>query len=69
MTREPAWKIRNRRRSWERDQPLRFSDFDPAAPVLQALNRVRLGIDARTQRIAAAIDRLDDARREARRKP
>jgi hypothetical protein len=35
---EPLWHRIARRRSWERGDPPRLSDFDPSAPVHAAIN-------------------------------
>lgn len=56
---EPLWMKLNRRPSWQRNDPIRYSDVNPAAPVVIAANRLRAVIDRRTARMVDMLDRLD----------
>lgn len=71
MTPEPLWRRMARRPAWERDDPPKPSDYDPAVRLHIAVNRIRAVQDRGIAQLARLSDRLDEieaARREARRK-
>lgn len=64
MKPEPLWRKINKRPSWERGEPVRWSDVNPAAPLHIAVNRARLTIGRTTSRMADVLDRLEAIERE-----
>jgi hypothetical protein len=62
MKPEPLWRRIQRRPSWERNDPWRYSDFDPSLPIraaVRAADRLTLRMQASVERMAAMLDRLE----------